>query len=1053
MPQAVPTLSWSPAEETYVCVSPQRAEAHALAPESPAWFAWLAERSSFAFHGQQGSFTARLEAMQRGERYWYAYLRTGQKLRKKYLGKTEVLTAAHLEQVARVLHPERAGAVLPDTALPARKAHHEPASTPQGVTPAPAPHTPDGPASVVPQHTEAAPALSTEPHFATKFYVPRPPTRLVHRARLLARLSQGLSQPLILVCAPAGFGKTTLVAEWLSDGGLPAAWLSLDEEDNDPQRFLSALLAAFQTCDPSLGARLQAHLSQPHGLQGLSLSAVFTQLVGELARRTSGDFLLVLDDYHTITLEPIQHAVASPVEHCPPHLHLLIASRSDPPLPLPRLRARGQLCELRAADLQFDHSEADSFLHTALSRDLEPSTLATIWSRTEGWIAGLQLTALLLQGQRSEAEVQHVLADALGTHRYLVEYLGEEVFSHQPEAVQAFLLHTCILPRFSAPLCAAVSGRSAEESTARLSFLERANLFLVSLDAACTWYRYHPLWAAVLRTLLVQRLGAEGVADLYGRASRWYEQHDLPAEAIEAAIQAGEFEHAIQLVEQLSPLLLARSQYYTLRRWIEQLPRELWATRPLVCLAYAYALFLSGASDAYAEPLEAAEQLFRGAQSRIGLGMVEALRALAALLWVQEREAQRASQQALALLPDSELALRSVSLSVLGGSHYLLGELELARQELQEACRLHGGPGNFLPGLLLNMILQADVLAAQGRLHEAADGYQQVILAAAERREIAIEASIRQAGISYEWNALERVEAQLAGILDESETLVATTFFARGALSLVYLLQARIRQARGEDEGASALLRQAVTLSRQRQHRRFLAQARAAQVRFWLAQGQTEAVTRWREEEGGTIDTTPSYGNEPGALTLARVLIAQGEPAEALRRLAGFRVLAREQRRLGSELEILVLCALAEDAQGQSRQAVQHLSQALTLAEPEGYVRLFVDEGVPMLNLLRQVAFRSRGKHGDSYLRRLLDVLQAEHPEQAGPLPGLLVPLSGRERTILRGLAAGRSTAQMADELVVSANTVKAQLGSLYRKLNVHSREHALREAVRLHLL
>src|SRR6266480_539115 len=737
MPKAAFTLTWSAASDTYEWSAEQGFEVLSLVPDSPAWFAWLAERSSFAFHGQQGSYTARLETMQRGERYWYAYRRTGQKLRKKYLGKTADLTIARLEQVARVLHPEWADAVLPDTALPPRQERHAPVRTPQVITPTPVQQAMDRPAPVVKGHTATATAMPAQPLpplLSTKLYVPRLPARLVPRFRLMERLRQGLSQSLILLCAPAGFGKTTLVAAFLAECGMPAVWLSLDAEDNDPQHFLSTLLAAFQTRDPSLGASVQAHLSSPHGLQGLSLSAVFTLLINDLASRNSGEFLLVLDDYHTITLEPLQHAIAQLLEHCPPQLHLLITSRSDPRLPLARLRARGQLCELRATDLQFDLAEAGSFLHLTLERDLEPSTLTTILSRTEGWIAGLQLTTLLLQGQRTEAEVRQFLAETLGSHRYLVEYLGEEVFSHQPEAVQSFLLHTCILRRFSAPLCAVVSGISEEESSARLSSLEQANLFLVPLDAGGEWYRFHPLWASVLRLLLMRTLGAASVAALYGRASRWYEQHDLPSEAIEAAIQAKEFERAVQLVEQLSTLLFDRSQYYTLRHWIEQLPRELWTVRPIVCLYYAWALFLSGASDAYVAPLEEADRLFRGAQSHIGMGMVEVLRALAALLWMNDREALRASQQALALLPASDLRLRSLSTSILGGSHFLRGELELAWQRLVEARRLHEQSGS-LPGLLVNMNLQANVLAAQGRLHEAAERYQQVIEAAAERRE------------------------------------------------------------------------------------------------------------------------------------------------------------------------------------------------------------------------------------------------------------------------------------------------------------------------------
>ena len=1053
MPKAVATLRWSAATQTYILSEPEDGEDRSITPDSPAWFGWLSEHSSFAFHGQQGSYSALLEAVQRGERYWYAYLRTGQQVRKKYLGKTERLTAARLEQIATVLHAGRAGILFPDTAHPARRAHQEPIPNSQVVTPAPAPQTPDGLASVGQQHTGATTALSTEPHLATKFYVPRPPTRLVHRARLIARLSQGLSQRLILLCAPAGFGKTTLVADFLVTCGLPAAWLSLSEEENDPQSFLSALLAAFQSRDPSLGARVQTLLSSPHGLQGLSLSAVLTQLAGELASRQRGEFLLVLDDYHTITLDPLQHALAQLVEHGPPTLHLLLTTRADPALPLARLRARGQLCELRATDLQFDAAETHAFLRTALGWDPEPSTSEAILSRTEGWIAGLQLTALLLQGQRTEAEVRRVLTDTLGSHRYLVEYLGEEVFSRQPEAVQSFLLHTCILSRLSAPLCAAVSGASLEESTELLSALEHANLFLIPLDAAGTWYRSHPLWAAVLRTLLVRQLGAAGVATLYGRASRWFEQHDLPAEALEAAIQAGEFERAVELVEHLGPLLFVRSQYSTLRRWIEHLPRDLWATRPMICLVYAWALFLSGAQDASIVPLEEAERLFRGAENRVGVGMAEALRALAALLWADGREALRAGQQALALLPPGELRLRSLSLSVMGGGHWLLGEMETAWQWLVEARRLHEQDAQMPPALLLNITLEGHMLASQGRLHEAVECYQQVIEAAAERRDYAIEATIRQAMICYEWNAFERAEGLLAEVVAESQTLVASTFFARGVLSQAYVIQARMRQAHGEDEAASALLRQAVSLARKLRQPRLLAQAQAAQVRCWLEQGQGEAVTRWLEEEEGATDTSPGYEHESAALTLARVLIAQGEPEQARRRLSGFRTLARTQRRLTSELEILVLCALAEDALGQSAQATQLLSQALTLAEPEGYVRLFVAEGVPMLRLLRQVVSRGSGTHRARYARQLLRVLEVERPEQAGVLPSLLVPLTGRERILLRLLAAGRSTAEMADELVVSTNTIKAQRSQLYRKLNVQSREEALAEAARLGLL
>jgi LuxR family transcriptional regulator, maltose regulon positive regulatory protein len=1055
MPKAVSTLNWSAALATYVWSEPPSEEVHSLAPEGPAWFAWLAGRSSFAFGGQAGSYTARLEAVQRGERYWYAYRRVGQQVRKKYLGKTADLSLTRLEQVARLLQAEQASDAPPGTTLKAPEVPPPPPPPSEALL-TPAVPSATGPTIVVEGPSQAQAVVPSDrltPLLATRLHVPRSPARLVPRARLIERLSQGLSQSLLLVCAPAGFGKTTLLAQFLAACRLPAAWLSLQEEDNDPLRFLWAVLSALQSCDPALGAGVRALLSAGQGLPGLSLPALFAQLVGELTSREREDALiLVLDDYHVLSSEPIAQAMAVFVEHCPPQLHLVIATRSDPVLPLARLRARGLLCELRAADLQFEAQEARHLLHTALQRELSDSTLASILSQTEGWVAGLQLLALALHGRHSEAEMQQVLAEAGGTHRYLVDYLVAEVLARQPPAVQSFLLHTCLLESLSAGLCAAVTGTSEGESAARLSELERANLFLFPADASGQWYRYHQLWAAVLRALLLRQLGAAGVAALYGRASRWYEQHAMAAEAIEAAMQAGEFARAAGLVEQLGPQLVARSQYYTLRRWIERLPHELWAARPMVCLVYAWSLFLSGALLASAAPLAQAEQLFRRQEQSVGLGIAAALRALAALMWARGEQALAAGQEALALLPAGDLRLRSVSASVVGGGSWLVGEAEAAWQRLVEARALHERAGN-LNGLLLHTTLEGNVLALQGKLREASQRYQQVRQASAVGREFALEASIRQAALHYEWNVLEEAEAQLASALAESSALVGSILLGRGVLSLASVLQARLRQACGEHEAASRLFAQAVAVAQQSGHPRFLAQAQAAQVRFWLAQGQEEAVARWRDGWADTHEAAPSYEDEPGALTLARVLLAQGEPEPALRLLDGYHALARAQGRLSSELELLVLCARAEEARGQSSRAVQLLSQALTLAEPEGYVRLFVDEGVPLLSLLRQVASRWQGRRGIGYVRRLLGILQAEHPEQAGQLLSRPILFSARERTLLRLLAAGRSTAEMAAELVVSPNTIKAQRSQLYRKLNVQSREAALSEAVRLHLL
>lgn len=1026
MPKAAFTLAWSAESETYELSERAQGETRSFTPDSPAPFAWLAEVSSFAFHGRAGSFTALQEKVQRGERYWYAYRRAGQQVRKKYLGKTADLTLARLEQVAELLAAERTPAGSPASTLPSPVAPAEPEA--------------------------ALPADPFSALLSTRLVVPRPPARLVPRSRLIDRLSAGLAQPLILLSAPAGYGKTTLLAAWLRGCGLPVAWLSLDAEDNDPLRFLTTLLAALQRCDPTLGASLRPFLASP---RGIFLPAVFGLLSGEIAERDS-EFLLVLDDSHLLSDASIQQALAWLVEHCPPNLHLVLSTRADPQLPLARLRARGQMCELRAADLQFDAEEAHAFLITARARELSAATEATILAKTEGWVAGLQLTALSLQGRQSPAEVRQFLTAALDTQRHLVDYLVEEVLSQQPEVVQVFLLRTSILDTLCASLAAAVTeARSQQESAALLTHLERANLFLFPLDTSGEWYRYHPLWASVLRVLLVHRLGEAEVSALYGRASRWYEQHNLPVPAIEAALAAGDFERAAQLIEPLSPLLVS-GQYLVVRRWIERLPPDEWRTRPFLCLWYAMALFRAGQFSLYQSPLESAEQLFAREGLAIGVGLSAALRAVAASVLGEGKVAIEASRQALALLPPTQLLGRSTSMSALGTGYWLLGEVVEAAQTFREARTLHEQAGN-LDALLADHHNLGSVLMWQGKLALAAATNQQVIEQAGPWRSYAILALIHLAEIHYEWNDLDEAEAMLARALAEADQVAEDMLLAQGVLSRAYAVQGCIRQTRGKHAEASALFTQAVAQARLGGHARLPSRMQGLQVRWWLAQGHLEAARRWRESETLARNTTPSFEQEPGALTEARVLIAEGETGEALWLLERFRTYARTQGRLDSELRILALCALAETRRGRTEPAVQHLGQALALAEPAGYVRLFLDEGPPLVPLLRLMLTRWQGQRRAHYVQQLLTLIEAEHPEFAGAVPGNLSPatsrISGRELEVLRGLAEGLSTPQLAARLVVSPNTIKTQRESLYRKLDARTREEALAQAARLHLL
>lgn len=1006
------TLSWSAAAQRYTLAGLLSEDGPAPVVDTPAWFAWLADIPSFAFRGQTGSYTARQEAARRGGRYWYAYRRTGRKLSKKYLGKTADLTVIRLEQIAGMLQVK-------------------PAQVTPGAAPAPDPDI---------------------PLLATKVHVPQPSPHLVPRARLIERLQRGLEQTLILVSAPAGFGKTTLLAQWLAESRLPAAWLSLDADDDDPLRFVAAFLGALQTLDPALGASVRALLSAPQALQGLSLPAVSTLLINELASREAADLLIVLDDYHLITTPSIQRAIAALVDHCPPHVHMVIATRSDPGLALPRLRARGQLCEVRSADLQFDAAETSRFLRAALDVDLDPATIAAIEQRTEGWIAGLHLATLALRGRHTDAGVQAFLAAFTGSHRHIIDYLTDEVLARQPEAVQSFLLRTSVLERLSVPLCAAVTEEQEDASEAMLAALERANLFLTPLDERREWYRYHALWAEVLRVQLARRLGREAVAGLYARASRWYEQHDLPTEAVAAAINGDDFEHAIMLIEQSSIDLLARDQYLVLRRWIERLPADLWSARPLVCLIYAYSLFIGAEYETYAAPLREAERLYRQEANSIGVGMAQALRSLAATMRGDGRQALDYGREALTLLPEGNI-LRSLATVNLGVAYAQVGERMAAWRALAEAQTLleHAGA---VTGQLANRLQMGSLLAWVGRFREATEHYQWVIETAVLRRSYAIETMIRLAIVRYQQNELDDAEVLLARAIGEARETADDMLLARGVLSLGHLTQARIRQARGEPDAADALFEQAASLARQGVQRQYQRLTESWQARWWLAQGQMEAVQRWRETSDYQPGDAPIYEHEPAALTLARVLIAHGDTEEATRLLGGFLALAREQGRLGSELEILVLNALAAQAKGRLGEAAQTLHQVLGLAEPRGYVRLFVDEGPPMAALLRLVRARWRGRQhaGSSYVSKLLTILRAEQQRNGGPAP-LPTPLSARERVVLRLLAAGRSIEEMSAELVVSPNTIKTQVGSLYRKLDVHSRDAAVAEAARLRLL
>lgn len=1010
---------------------------------TPAWYAWLESAGLFSFLGDGGTFTARKERRQRGGGYWKAYRTTQGKLARVYLGKAACLTPERLEQVALAL-TER---------------------------------------SQLPQQEPGTPSPTyPEPLLSTK--TTRPPLRpgLVVRPRLAQALQAHQHAPLILLLAPAGFGKTTLLSQWSAQSRRRVAWLSLDPADNDPIRFWRYLITALETVSPGIG---QEALALLHSRQPVPLESVVTHLLNALAS-LSEEVLLIIDDYHLITLPSIHEALTWLLEHQPPTLHVVLASRTDPPLPLARLRVRHPIFEVRAGDLRFTPEEATTFFTTSQIPRLSAEQIAALAASTEGWIAALQLAALSLQEREDIPGFLRTFT--AGAHRSLTAYLAEEVLQQQPPAVQTFLLCTSILDRLSDPLCAAVVG---EKEAARhqphgepsrpgmLEQLERANLFLVPLDAECSWYRYHHLFAEFLRERL-RRTHPALIPSLHRRAVLWYEQAHLVAEAIPHALAAADFNHAARLILQIGESMIARGEVTTLRQWLDALPETLLHAHPLLCLLSAWTCATMGQYESVENWLQEAgrgvDALSSGApaavvetlpvlpseteQSRFLQhlrGEIAALRAHSAAFWGDIPASMRFAKQALEQLPPDQLVLRGLSALNLGVACWLSGDVRSASTALAEARAL--GLTTHTPYVvLLATCGLAQVQMAQGRRHDASTTSQEALRLAAEGGASLPAAAYAYVGmglVHYEWNDLEAASAMLEQGIALSERWGNGEVLVYGYTEL-----ALVRQAQGDTEGALALIRRAERAA-QRFHQRswIVAVMVAQQIRLLLRQGNLEAVSRWTEQANQEFVTT--YAE----VTRARIALAQGQSEQALALLARQVGEAASSGRNATVIEIRLLEALAYQQQADLPRAMQALEEALALAEPEGYIRLFVDEGAPLRQLLTrwrrhrpQQPLAASQQRWRRYVGDLLDAFaadaQALRQRAARPQPeGGQRPLSTREREIMRHLAAGKSNEEIAAALVLEVSTVKWHLKHIYSKLQVHSRTQAILQANTLHLL
>ena len=934
------------------------------------------------------------------------------------------------------------------------------------------------------------------PFLRTKLYAPPLRSELVSRPRLIKRLNAGLwraggaARKLTLVSAPAGFGKTTLVSAWAQSLGnaLPTvagpdeapgsgdtavsfAWLSLDEGDNDVMRFLAYLIAALQTAEAGLGgvalSRLQSQQPPP---AEVTLSAVIND-VAVLSTR----IILVLDDYHLIEAQAIHQAVAFILRHQPPQLHLAIVTREDPFLPVGRLRARGEMTELRAADLRFTPTEATAFLNEVMGLALSSEDVAALAQRTEGWIAGIQLAALSMQGRR---DVSSFVRSFTGSHRFVLDYLVEEVLDRQPAPVQTFLLQTSILARMSGSLCDAVRlGRAdlptgTDDGQTTLEALERANLFIIPLDHDRRWYRYHHLFADLLRRRLRQTY-PDQIPTLHQRASAWFEHHDLPADAIRHAYAAEDLERVADLAELAWPDWSETYKAIIWLGWVKALPDAVVQNRPVLGMAYAWAYLNSGQLEQAESKIQDAERWLEPPTGRASDSDIDSplpvvvddqqFQALPVQLAIARAYLAQATgnvsgtvtyvTRALDLLPQDDAHNRASVTALLALAYWASGDVRAAQRVFPE--------GLFYDDydLITGTFVRVGMRLALGRLREAFGLCEHALQLADKLGEpVGTEdVYIARARLHRERGELERAAQDLAKAKDLGDQVELPDWYHRW-----YVAQAGLSESRGYLDGALGYLDQAA--------RSFVRTpvpdvqpipARRAQVLIKLGRlGEAEV---WARERGLSVDDALSFLHEYEHITLARLHLARyrrdggGELLySATSLLDRLLIAAEDSDRMGSAIEILILRAIAFEAEGRVSDALVPLERALVLAEPEGYVSCFVDEGAPMARLLYEAL--SRGI-SPAYVGRLLSAVSSAEPGPpvtGQPLlaqEGLLEPLSEREIEVLQLIGQGFTNPEIAKRLYLSLNTVKVHTRNIYGKLDVHNRTQAVARGRALGLL
>ncbi len=882
----------------------------------------------------------------------------------------------------------------------------------------------------------------------TKLFVPPIRAKRVGRPRLIEKLNGGLDKALILVSAPAGYGKTTLVSGWLREIGIPYTWLSLDEEDNEPRRFLQYLAAAIQKVVPTVpGDAVQM-------LQGTSpalLEALLTVLINEISVQ-SEQIVLVLDDLHVIHAQPVLEALGFLLEHIPPELHLVLLSRSDLPLPLARMRARNQVLDVRAEHMRFDPREVATFLQDVMDLRLPADDIAVIEARTEGWIAGLQLAALSLRGSR---DAHGFVAEFASRQDYMVDYLVEEVLNAQRRDVSTFLLQTSGLGQMCGALCDAVLEPVAGQSRpgeAMLERLDQMNLFIMPLDEERQWYRYHHLFADVLHKHLRQ-LDPALAMRLDARAAQWYEANGYIPEAIHHSIAAGDKENAVRLVEQNGCTLLIRGEVLTLKRWLDAI-EDSGRDRPWLPIYRGWISALTGDADRVEEHLGRADELITaqpaGSETGTMRGALAAARAHSANLQGQAASAAGFARQALTYLTATDpttCSLRVVAISLLGDASALSGELDVAWDAYNEASRVMKSVSDVHLSIVLNSNL-ANILIEKGQLRRAAGIHRETLEMAAlpggRIAPIGGRACIELAQVCYEWNELDEAAAHV-----ERGLALCKPWGNQDMLAIGLAVKARLSAVQGDADHARQDMQSTHQLVREYRlaptHSNWV---KSVLAQLWLAQGEVGRVVDLVAESGLTDDAEISYLREPEFIVLLRLHLAQGDHDAALRLAQRLLPQAEAGGRNGRIIELLALQALALQGRGETEPALARLGRALSLARPEGYVRTFLDEGEGLARLLYLA--RTRDVEG-GYAAKLL---AAGREGARGPAPQLLPhSLTTRELEVLKLIDGGRSNQDIAAQLYISLATVKRHISNIYTKLDARGRTQALARSRELGLL